>query len=535
MSAVQTAKQTSAFTMAMKDGTAKTWNNAKSYGSPDYTGKSDGRLSLFFKSVRGLNMPQMIEYLGKAASEDIVDAFVLAFHIRDCRGGKGERQIGRWALRWLLINYPDRFLKIGHIIPEYGRWDDLVDLFPSVFSLKDSWVVSKEYMSTTNNISRVREVQQTILSFYAQQLLRDKENMEKGEVCSLAAKWAPTEGSSLDRKHGVVKELALALRRSPRLYRITVLSPLRAYLGIVESYMCSGDWDHIKYSAVPSCAMNRLKKAFGKNDTQRFNEWKELLKKGKVKVNAKQLFPHELVKQYMQNRSELDTVTEEQWNVLEIETSKLGVFEDSIVLSDVSGSMESQFNKGSARPIDVSVALGILISSCTRGRFKNHIITFETDPKFKVLRGNSSLYDKVQDVKRMGWGGSTNIQAVFNLILHQAQKFSLGNEDMPKRLFILSDFQFDQACEGNHKTNWEVIKKKYELSGYELPQIVFWNLNGKSTDFPTTNAEKNVIMISGFTTAIMKQILKLGTFTPYDAMRITLDDERYSQIRELLS
>ncbi len=535
--AVQTAKKpTSAFAMAMKDGTARTWNDAKSYGSPDYTGKSDGRLSLFFKSVRGLNMPQMIEYLQKAASEDVVDTFVLIMYIRDCRGGKGEREIGRWGLRWLLVNYPNSFLKIRRIIPEYGRWDDLVDLFPSVFSLTDAWCVGKEYASITDHIPKARKVQEEILSFYAQQLLRDKQNMEKGEACTLAAKWAPTEGCSLDRKcGGVVKELSKATGRSPRLYRTTILSPLRAYLKVVEGYMCSGSWDKIDYSGVPSCAMNRLKKAFEKHSPSKFGEWKELLKQGKAKVNAKQLFPHELVQKYLQYSSNLDVVAEEQWNVLETETRKLGVFENSIVLADVSGSMESSFKKTSTRPIDVSVALGILISSCTRGAFNNHIITFEAEPKFKVLRANASLYSKVQDVKGMGWGGNTNIQAVFNLILRQAEKFSLGAEDMPKRLYILSDFQFDQACEGNHKTNWEVIKKKYMLCGYSMPQIVFWNLDGATTDFPTTNAEKNAIMISGFTTAIMKQILKLGSFSSYDAMRITLDDERYSQIRELLA
>jgi hypothetical protein len=526
------------FTQAMLSHSGKTWNDAVSHSTPDLSGKYEGRLSLFYKSVRGLNFPKLTEYLEKAAKEDLVDAFLLAFHIRDCRGGKGERNLGRSALQWLMLNHPMEFAKVIHLIPDYGRWDDLLTLFPKVLNLEKKNVADNTCSPTLRGMGMVdvaKNVQRQIVQFYADQLKKDGDNMFQGSPCSLAAKWAPTEHDSLDSKHQTVQTLSRVMGVSPRNYRKKYISPLRAYLKIVERYMCSKRWDDIEYSKVPSCAMNRLKKAFARNDTERFEEWKKALQKGEVEVKAKQLYPHELVKQYMNcgyswsnSNKEVDPIVEAQWKVLEEETRKLGVFENSLVLSDVSGSMNGT-------PMEVSIALGIMISGATQEPFKNHVITFETNPKFCVLEDSWNLKQRVEKVQGMGWGGSTNIQAVFDLILRRAQQFNLSEDDMPKRLYILSDMQFNQADSGNLNTNYEVVKRKYADSGYNLPQIVFWNLNGRSTDFPVTTDNHGTIMISGFTTAILKSILQLGTFTPELALRATLDDERYLPVKQALT
>lgn len=112
------------FATAMHDS-IKTQNGAISLSTPDITGQTSGRIGLFFKSVRNLNIPNLYQYLREAAQENIIDTFLLAFHIRDCRGGKGERELGRRAFIWLFLNYPHEFQKIAHFIPEYGRWQEI--------------------------------------------------------------------------------------------------------------------------------------------------------------------------------------------------------------------------------------------------------------------------------------------------------------------------------------------------------------------------------------------------------------------------
>jgi hypothetical protein len=353
--------------------------------------------------------------------------------------------------------------------------------------------------------------------------------MNRGEACSIAAKWAPSEGDSLDRKYSVVQELCKVLDRSPRLYRKTIISPLRGYLDIVERRICQGDWTDIDYSRVPSCCMNKLKKAFERHSPENFDDWLNKVKIGKSKINAKQLFPHQLVSQYMYTgRNTISKIIELQWKVLVDKTRELGIFDSSIVVCDVSGSM---YNGETIKPIWVSTALGILISTVTRAPFTNNLITFETSPKFKILQ-KRTLFDQVQEVLNMSWGGSTNIQEVFNVILRTAHRHKLTREELPKRVYIISDMQFNQADDSNSRTNYEAIVNKYKKYNYQVPQLVFWNVNGSSSDFVAQTNHKNIIMISGFSTDILKSVLNLGEFSPVSALISTLDDERYAPITE---
>ena len=508
-----------------------TWNSAKSYATPDISQEYSGRLALYFKSVRGLNLVRLAEYLKKAARENVEDVFLLAFHIRDCRGGKGERDLGRLILRWLLINHPCKFSKIFHLIPEYGRWDDLLYLFPNVLNLEDKNYIKNNYMSNIKKITQARTTQDEIVKFFTKQLLDDISHMKQGEACSIAGKWAPSEGDSLDRKYNVVQEFCKALDRSPRLYRKTIISPLREYLDIVERRICQKDWTGIDYSRVPSCAMHKLKRAFERHNLISFEDWLNKVKIGKSKINAKQLFPHQLVSQYMYiGRNTIDKIIELQWKVLVDKTRELGIFDSSIVVCDVSGSMYSTISDG-LKPVHISVALGILISTVTRAPFTNNLITFETSPKFKILQ-KRTLFDQVQEVLNMGWGGSTNIQEVFNLILRTAHRNELTQEELPNRVYIISDMQFNQADDSNSQTNYEAIINKYKKYNYQVPQLVFWNVNGSSSDFVAQSNHKNIIMISGFSTDILKSVLNLGEFNPISALRSTLDSERYAPVTE---
>ena len=524
---------TSKFTQAMNISKGVTWNNAKSLEYPDPKGICNGRMSLFFKTTRGLDIPRLYKYILDSSNENIIDTFLLVFNIRDCRGGKGERDVGRRSLIWLFINYPILFSKILVLIPEYGRWDDILHFFPSVLNLNNLDYVRDNFISQSINesdLNNLHDLQKNIVKMFGNQLLEDYNNMLEGKVCSIAAKWAPSEKDSLDRNHNVYKCLADSMNVTPRVLRKKFLTPLREYIKIVEKYMCSNRWDQIDYNKVPSCAMKRLKKSFEKHDSHRFNEWRDLLSKGDrkvAKVNAKQLFPYELIREIRINNM-ADTVCEEQWKVLEEECFKLGVLEDSIVVCDTSSSMHTP----DYLPIDNSIALGLLISHCTKGVFNNHVITFNTIPEFITITP-SCLYNRWLQLRDIPWGGSTNIQETFKIILDKAKRFNLSGDDMPKRIWIISDMQFN-AVDGSSNTNFEVIDNMYKKSNYTRPQIIFWNVNGASTDFPITSDENGTCLISGFSPSIMKSILSNNDMSPYNIMRNTIDGDRLSKVRECL-
>ena len=526
------------FSMAM-NASAKTWNNAVSLVSPDPTGQVAGRLALFFKSAQGLNAPMLYQYIRDAARENVEDAIVLAFHIRDCRGGKGLREVGRRALVWLFVSFPDEFRKILHLIPEYGRWDDLLQFFPKVLELNNIDSVKVNYVADIPNAKHwenVLSLQREVVKFYALQIMEDEKNMHEGNKCSLAAKWTPTERDSLDRKHGVFAVLSEATGISPRKFRKKFNTPLRSYVNVVERFICSGKWDHVDYNKVPSHAMKKLRKAFEKHDEERFQAWREALKKNDptiAKVNAKQLHPHELVREF-RTKGCLDEVLEAQWRVLVQEVKKLGTLQDTVVVCDTSGSMTNNNNL----PMDISVAMGMIISECVEGPFGNHVITFNTNPAFVQVK-KGPAFDRYRQIKNIDWGGSTNLQATFELILNRGKSCGLTDEDMPKRLIIVSDMQFN-AVEtsgwgaSKTQTNFEAIDEMYRNSGYTRPQIVFWNVNGSSTDFPVTAGEHGTALVSGSSPSTLRAIINGADFTPKGIMRETLDDERYKPVRDAL-
>lgn len=520
----------SSFTMAM-NACARTWNNAVSYVSPDTTNEYSGRLALFFKGVRGLTIPRLYEYLHKCSQENLVDTFLLVFQLRDCRGGKGERELGRKALIWLFVHYPEEFSTIAHLIPEYGRWDDLLCFFPHVLNITKINLESQfsDIIATETLLATLNDLQTRIVKIMADQLVQDRKLMDEGKPCSLCAKWTPTEGDSLDKEYNVFKTLARALSVSTKNLRRQYNTPLRSYLRIVESFICKGLWSEVDFNKVPSHAMKRLKKAFAVHDSDRFAEWRDNLKLSTSKVNAKQLHPHELVGE-LRKTNRADPITEAQWNVLIDEVRKLGTLTDSIAVVDTSSSMTCPNNL----PLDVAVSLGMIISQVVKGPFHGNLLTFNTKPAFAVIP-DGNMFTRYNAVKNMKWGGSTNLEKTFMLILERARVFKLTDADMPKRLFIISDMQFDCISGNTRLTNLENINQKYAEYGYTRPQIVFWNVNGSSDDFPTTVHENGTVLISGFSPAILQSVINSKNFSSIDILQTSLRVPRYDSVRRILT
>ena len=526
---------TSNFATAMTS-CAKTWNGAISLSTPDVTGETNGRIALFFKSVRGLKDENLYEYMRKSAGENLIDTFLLAFYIRDCRGGKGERDLGRKCLIWLFLNYTEEFNCVAHFIAEYGRWFDLIELLPLVLDLKNEYYSSYLTILDEAKLNRIAELQILFVKMFGDQLVTDREDMESGKPISICAKWAPTEMDSYDRKYGVTETLTKVMGVTFKQYRKQYTTPLREYLKIVERYMCARKWDEIEYSKVPSCAMKRLKKAFEKHSPEQFAQWKNKLQKGEVTVNAKQLFPHELIHEIRIN-SKADQVCEAQWKVLEDEAKKLGFLADTLFVCDVSGSMDSWTGdcrgiSKTACPKDVAIGLSLLGANTVQGSFHNHIITFHEKPTFHLVR-DESIYNRWLSLIQAPWGGSTNLQATFELILSKAIAHGLSQKDMPKRLFIISDMQFDIA-DRNITTNFQEINNKYTLAGYVRPDIVFWNVCGSNDDYPVSVTDNGTALVSGFSSSILSSFINQTDFSPYTIMRSVLDSERLAPIRQVL-
>ena len=501
--------------------TARTENGALSYAT---TGSA--RVDFFFKTVRGLSSESLHDFLTKSWNESPLDTLKLIFHLRDCRGGKGERQLVYDSFQWLMKNHPeDLRINLEHI-PFYGSFKD--------------WL---QFLGTL-------EEDQMVTAF-CKQLQEDKDKLSSADPkvknsITLAAKWAPTEGCSHDTKHDAARKFAKSLKVKKVDYRRQYLAPIRAHLKLVESAMCTGQWDQIDFSRVPSCALKRYKKAFAKHSPELYTAFLEKVKTGQAKMNVGRLHPHEILKPYLEHCSsgnssggihcQLDPTVEAQWIAFVDQTRKrwgeknLG---NSLAIVDVSGSMNGL-------PITVSVSLGVLIAQLNTGVFKNKWLTFSQSPTLEELRGNS-MHEMINGMMTPAWHMNTNLQAAFDLILTTAKMYKVPQEQMVSCLYILSDMAFDEATSKHHsyygepkpeKTNFEEIERKYREAGYVRPKIVFWNLRAGSTvEFPVMADVPNCALVSGFSSDLLDLFLDNEPLTAFQIVRKAIDNPRYDRIK----
>jgi hypothetical protein len=496
-------------------------------GALSHASSGDGRLNYFSKVLRDTESEQVLSYLTEAWLESPLDAMRLVAQKRDCRGGAGEKKVFYESMRWCVKQHPKVAAMFLPLVPVYGTWKDGYFCFCDT-AMEDMWL---------KHVAQQLKADMVILQTEDDEE-EDSKGEKKGKSISLCAKWVPSEGSSIDRKFGGIYERLARVMELPagnrglKQLRVTYLSPLREFLNIVERLMCGGKWSDITYEHVPSVAMNRLRKAFAKKDAERFKEYLDQVSSGKKKINSGQLFPHQMVKSYLHGAA-FDQVIEEQWKAYVKKTKALGQLDQAVIVSDVSGSMSSAGRGKSTDkdlPLQVSIALGLLVSTITKGAFNGSVITFHETPSFYKIDTSAPLKTQVDFLKSAPWGGNTNFQAVFDLILSTATKNHLKQADMPKTLIVVSDMQFDQAGGEGFFTNFEVIKAKYRKAGYTMPKIVFWNVAGGTTDFPVTKDEFGVAMVAGFSPSILKYITAGVITSPYELMRDVIDSERYAQV-----
>ncbi|TFK68453.1 hypothetical protein BDN72DRAFT_841736 [Pluteus cervinus] len=382
---------------------------------------------------------------------------------------------------------------------------------------------------------------------------------------SLAAKWAPSPSGSHDRHTNIATAIILLLRQAqtPQNYPSTLNNPaldpaesakilrsfyqrwvlmrLRKTSLVPEPFMAANKWNEIKYNRVPSICMKSNTEHFFKHDPEGFQKYLIAVESGKKKISGATLFPHELVAEayhlgqgevpkkgkkdskypaLVEHRKELALiqlrVIEGQWKALIDRLRESGTIENSIAICDVSGSMGSlsdTLDKKQPSPIFPSVALSLVLASLAKPPFNGGFITFSSDPKFIQLDLTKSLKETLLTMEQSHWEMTTDLNAVFlKLLLPLAVKNNIKQEDMVKRLFIFSDMQFDSSQtslsrsgnkEEKWKTNYDHIEEAYKAAGYEVPQIVFWDLSAYGTR-EVTAERKGVAMMNGFSPAMLK-------------------------------
>lgn len=481
----------------------------------------------------------------KAYAENPVVAIKILFYMRNIRGGLGERNSFRVLLKELAKFYPEMAKQIVYAVPEFGRWDDLLVLLDT-------------------------PVKDDAIALIKSQIEKDKKAMDKGKEVSLLGKWLPSINTSSKESVARAKIIMAALGMKAVEYR-KLCSALRKEIKILEDNLRRKDYT-FDYSKQPSQAMLRYKKAFMRNDEERYKSFlnkvveqaeklargEEIPEEERVKLNTKTLYPYQIVGPFM--KYGINQMDEGQALSLEASWKALdrGSFDSkTIVVRDGSGSMYR--GDGESAPISIATSLALFFAEQLTGPYKNSFITFSENPQLIQIPENcDTLKKKLNYIHKFDEVANTDIGKVYELILDVAKSGNVPKEEMIERVLIISDMEFDAAvtisdtaanervkslseasldrsyCPTNVST-FEFYKKEFEAAGYELPEIVFWNVEARDTHLPVTMNEKGVKLVSGASANIFADVVSgdLKVVTPYEFMLQIL--EPYAEFDKLVA
>ncbi|MCR4842528.1 MAG: DUF2828 family protein, partial [Eubacterium sp.] len=407
-------------------------------------------------------------------------------------------------LGYIAKNEPETVKKNIVNVAEYGRFDDLLVLIGT-------------------------PCERALIEYYKEQLDRDLNAMEQGGSVSLLAKWLPSINTSNREAVRNARVIARGFGFTDAEYRKT-LSVLRSYIKILENNLRERDYT-FQYEKQPSKALYKYRKAFIRNDSNRYGRFIRAAEQNPGLLKTETLTPYDVIAPIISKMVYGDGVDEDERRTMDVTWNSLEDFtgsDNSIAVVDGSGSMYYQYRGYSGFPAAVAQSLGIYFAERNKGAFGGRFITFSENPQLVEVKGRD-IVEKVRYCMSYDECANTNIAATFDLILDTAVANNLGQEDIPETIYIISDMEFDCCAEDSSLTNFEAARIKFEMYGYKLPQIVFWNVDNRNRQQPVTMNETGTVLVSGCSPRIFSMIDK-GTLDPYSFMMDVIMSGRYDRI-----
>ena len=482
-----------------------TLNGAKTHGS---TGKACLDFFAVSGGMRYRKPADQINLFDRAYIEMPDLAMKLLFHIRDIRGGMGERKLFRTLLRHVAFSWPESAGKNAQYIAEFGRWDDVLCLLGT-------------------------PVEKLAVQAVRKQLEEDREALQRREAgeedahISLLAKWLPSDNASSPRTRQAACRLIKAMGMEQKDYR-RLVTALRTRIGLVEHQLTGKHPEKISYEAVPAQAMLKYRDAFMRRDGDRYADYLRDVRDGVRQIHTGTLFPYEVLRPFFKggywcrNDPQGMNTLELLWKHLPGGVGNV----NAISVVDTSGSMYC--SQGPLIPALVSQAMGLYCAERCEGLFHNHMITFESTPHLVEIHG-SNLRDKLKYISTLPWGNSTNLEAVFDLILTTAVKGRVKQEELPQVIYIFSDMEFNCCMANADQTVYENARERFETAGYQMPAVVFHNVNSWQMQTPVKAHTRGTALNSGASTSMMEHRFD-GNITPMGHMLRVLNSERYAMI-----
>lgn len=391
---------------------------------------------VFYAESLNKNADRETIEIGKSNLDKLVSAF-----IRDPRHGIGKRDLGRKLLKQ--TEFPI------HLIPQVGRYDDLIKMF----GLEGALIVA--------------------------------EQAKKGD--ELAKKWLPRESSGIASKH-LARDIAKALGMTSREYRKMIRSNTTETLVNLHTndngVITYTHRDSINFGHVPSLA--RLKWSSVFNTIPAYEEYLNQVAAGKAKIN----FATGTVVDIVRNMKE-GKISKREANLLakEIEVPAMSI----LPIIDVSGSM-GDWDWGSNDPIHKALALGIAFAKHSTYMGGGYTANFSKTSELCKIDPEAGFVENIESFEKLNkrrWGQSTNLVAVLENLKR------LGRKDLPEYLLVLSDMQFNYGSSSSLKEFNDYLRENNINC-----KLIWWNLSEGARTAPITLDSGN-IFLSGYSPRIL--------------------------------
>ena len=227
----------------------------------------------------------IIRYIKKEKDvQALHDLIVLCFHIRNVRGGKGEKNLSHQIFLRLYDDFPATMTQLVHVFSHYGYFKDFLQIMTIISenSVKQSLSDSAILLHAKKYTPLIMEM----VNYLVKQRKSDLETTDNN--ISLVGKWLPREGS----KYGKVKLYVLSGEtvHTASIYNLLVCanasledikvknvnniptelfkifrqgnSKLTKRLEVPECLMCANRYSELQFNKISSNAMHRYTKAF---------------------------------------------------------------------------------------------------------------------------------------------------------------------------------------------------------------------------------------------------------------------------------
>lgn len=514
-------KKTNKFLSTLKSTDAQESVSVTENGALGYARSGHALTDFFFKvgSMRTWDVNKIQIAFAETYAEDSARALELMFFVRDCRGGQGEKRTFNAIFGWLLENHEAEAISLLPLIPEYGSWKTFFELTPF-------------FLSASENVQKAAK------EFFMDQWDKDIDGMDAGKSISLMAKWCPSCNTSSRETKKTAHYWRNVLGITEREYRKT-LSSLRDYIKVLETKMSANEWEKIDYNTVPSRAGVIYRNCFLKHDEERRRQWLENLNKPEsgAKINTGVLDCPTIIHNYgvgpYSGIKRIDETLEAAWRDMISKGRKEGIT-NFIPVVDQSGSMywSTCGNNTSLYPGHVAIALGLYFAGVNAEPWRGKIIEFGSNPNFYEVDTDGNLLDQIKISKSHADCGSTDLEVVFDLVLKTAIRGNLEQEEIGN-IIIFSDGEYNSMCNHPSEKLMDIIARKWNKVGYELPKLVFFNIASRTNTIPLTENKNGVVLLSGYSQSILRMVMS-GKMNPYENLIEQLDAPRYDLVREAL-